>query len=202
MNIGIDIDDTISNTFEYTYPLSREYTRKICKREPKRIEDLSVINHHYVDAINEWNEDEANAFWDKNYIKIVQNVIIKENVKNILDKLRNEGHRIFFITARWDSPIFDIITETKTWLRKNQIEYDDLIVNAENKDVIAKERNIDVFIDDSLENCIAVSKKGIKTFLVDSIPNKNVESPEITRVFSWNEIYEKINSYKKERNEI
>ena len=130
MIIGIDIDDTISKTFEYSYPLSIEYTKKVCGREPKRIEDISVRTHHYLSAVNDWTLDEEIDFFKENYYKIISNVEIKENAKSVINKLKQNGHKIVLITARMKTKEFDVHEITKTWLKNNGVNYDKLIVDA------------------------------------------------------------------------
>lgn len=192
MIIGIDIDDTISKTFEYSYPLSKEFTKNKFNRDSLNIEDLVVRNHWYLSAINNWNTEESNMFWDENYLKIVQNVEPKTDAKEIIKQLKNDGHKIVLVTARISYDSFDVYEETKKWLEVEDICYDSLIIDANEKDVIAKNEKIDLFIDDSFENCLAISKIGIKTFLMDSEINKGLVDENVPRVFSWNEIYEKI----------
>jgi len=193
MNIGIDIDDTISQTFEYSYPLSKEYTRKYCNRDSKNIEDLATVNHWYLKVINDWNNDEESEFWKRNYKKIIQNVKIKDNAKRVIRKLKEDGNKIYLITARMKSKEFDIYKETEKWLKENDVYYDELIVDVTDKNQVVKSKNIDVFIDDSFENCISVAKDGTKTFIINTKVNQGLEDDNISRVYSWNEIYEKIN---------
>ncbi len=193
MNIGIDIDDTISKTFEYSYPLSKEYTKNILNRDSLNIEDVSIGTHQYLRELNKWNEEEADNFWAKYYKTIIQNVEPKEAVIKSLKKLKLEGHKIFLITARIKANSFDVALETKKWLDKNEIVYDELIIDALKKDEIAKKQKIDLFIDDSFTNCMAVTNIGIKSYLIDSPVNRGLENNKICRVFSWDEIYKKIN---------
>lgn len=192
MNIGIDIDDTITQTFEYSYPLSKEYTKKYCNRDSQNIEDLASVNHYYLKKLNNWNAEEELDFWDKNYKKIIQNVKIKDGAKRVIDKLRKNGAKIYLITARMKANNFDAYEETRKWLKQNEVEYDELIIDAVNKNQIAKNKNIDIFIDDSFENCISVANEGIKTFIIETEINKGLENENINRVYSWNEIYEKL----------
>lgn len=193
MNIGIDIDDTISKTFEYSYPLSKEYTKKVLNRDGLNIDEVSANSHQYLRVINKWNNEEADAFWAENYKTIIENVEPKADVIDVLKKLKSEGHNIYLITARIKDKSFDVALETKKWLDKNGVIYDDLIIDALKKDEIAKEQKIDLFIDDSFTNCMAVTNIGIKSYLIDSPVNKGLEDSKISRVFSWNEIYKKIN---------
>lgn len=192
MNIGIDIDDTISKTFEYSYPLSKEYTKNVLKRDSLNLEDVSCVSHQYLKLINNWNKEEQDKFWNINYKAIIQNVEPKTDVIEVIKKLKSDGHNICLITARMKDDKFDVVLETKNWLNKNGIVYDELIIDALEKGEIAKKQNIDLFIDDSFKNCKDITSFGIKAYLIDSPVNKGLEDDKICRVFSWNEIYKKI----------
>ena len=90
-------------------------------------------------------------------------------------------------------------TYFKNWLEKYDVPYDKLIVGIEKKAPIALEENIDIFIDDSIRNCVEVEDVGIKSFLMTTSINKNNSSRNIERVSSWNEVYKKINDYGEEK---
>ena len=68
---------------------------------------------------------------------------------------KEEGNEIIFITARFSNSDFNIDVEniTKYWLLQNDIPYDKLIINANEKQKVAIEEKIDVFLDDSIRNC-------------------------------------------------
>ena len=102
MNIGIDIDDTISETFETLLPYSQKYTTQDLKRESKIDLNGNLSDHFYIVYINGWNEKEAIAFWEKYYSEILKKVNIKKFAAETINKLKQEGHKIYLITARWD----------------------------------------------------------------------------------------------------
>ena len=45
-----------------------------------------------------------------------------------------------------------------------------------------------IFIDDNFKNCKEASNLGVRTLLMDSRLNKNLNDEKIKRVFSWNDI--------------
>ena len=71
MNIGIDIDDTISETFETLLPYAQKYTIEDLKRESKVNLTGNLLDHFYIVYVNGWNEKEAIAFWEKYYAQIL-----------------------------------------------------------------------------------------------------------------------------------
>ena len=81
---------------------------------------------------------------------------------------------------------------TKTTFEKYNIPYDKIIMNVDSKLEFCKQNNVEIFIDDSFETCKKLQENGIKFYLMNSKMNQFVDNDNIERVFSWNEIYEKI----------
>ena len=116
-----------------------------------------------------------------------------------INKLKNEGHTIYILTARNSIDFKDPYNFSKDWLDKYNIPYDELIVGLENKEKICKDLGVDIFIDDSIEYCSSVSQIGIKTYLFYNIYNKDMKNDKITMVYSWIELYDKIQEYIKNK---
>lgn len=194
MNIGIDIDDTISETFETLLPYAQKYTIEDLKRESKVHMDGKLGNHFYIVYMNEWNEQEATDFWSKYYGEILRKLNIKTFASDVIKKLKEQGDKIYLITARWDMPNDDIKGITLEWLKENKVEYDELIINASDKLNLVKEKNIDIFIDDSFKNCKAIAENtSTKVYMMNSRVNGELEHEKVRRVFSWPEIDDLIN---------
>ena len=194
MNIGIDIDDTISETFETLLPYSQKYTIEDLKR--KSVINLSgdFLNHFYIVYVNGWNEQEAITFWEKYYAEILRKLNIKKFAAESINKLKQQGHKIYIITARWDMRADNVRGITEQWLKDNNVEYDELITNASDKIKIAKEKAIDIFIDDSFNNCKSIADgTDAKVYLMNTKINEKLNAENIKRVYSWPEIYNLIN---------
>lgn len=195
MIIGIDIDDTITDTYEVMVNYAQEFTIDFLKREPILNKD-NCDNHFYTKYLHNWNDREDIEFLNQYYEAIVKNVKPKTLALKYLNKLHEEGNEIVLITARWESDNFDVRKLTKEWIKNNNIPCDKLIINAENKLIAAKKENIDVFIDDSFKNCTMVSEGGIKTYLMDTRVNKELYNEKIERVYSWPHLYMKLKDIK------
>jgi len=190
MNIGIDIDDTISETFETLLPYSQKYTIEDLKRKSEIDLRGDLSNHFYIVYVNGWNEQEAKEFWEKYYAEILRQVNIKKFASEVINKLKQEGHKIYLITARWDMRADNVKEITKQWLKENNVVYDELIINASDKLSIAKEKNIDIFIDDSFNNCKSIKDgTNAKVYLMNTKMNENLNDENIKRVYSWPEVY-------------
>lgn len=190
MNIGIDIDDTISETFETLLPYSQKYTIEDLKKESNLIMRDDFTNHFYIEYANNWSKDEAEAFWKKYYGEILKQLNIKKFASEVIKKLKEQGNRIYLITARWEMRTDNVKEITIKWLQDNKIEYDEIFLNAEDKLKLVKENDIDIFIDDSFNNCKKIAHNSdAKVYMMTSKANGSLEDNKVRRVFSWPEIY-------------
>lgn len=185
MNIGIDIDDTISNTHDVLFSYAQKYTVEELKREIKEPKESYLPGNGYIESFHEWSDEEADNFWNLYYGEVLKNVTPKSFAKETIRQLKEMGHKIYLVTARFELQEVDTIKLTENWLKENGIEYDYLIFNARDKVVAIKENNIDMLIDDAVSNCIKVSEAGIKTYMMDSIENRGYNIPNVKRLYSW-----------------
>lgn len=191
MNIGIDIDDTISNTFETFLP----HIKRFVEQDLNRKLDLNLSSKvDYYNIIEKYNisEEEAKMFWEKYYVLILESVKPKKSSVEVIKQIKEKGNKIFLVTARFDDGIVDVRAITEKWLKKNNIIYDKLIINSHNKLEIAKKENISIFIDDSIRNCEMLSNGNIKTYMFATQNNNYYENEKIEKITSWDEFYENI----------
>lgn len=198
MNIGIDIDDTIANTYDVLFKYVQEYTiHDIVTDREKNNRDM--IAQMYRTNFRNGDKKQDKEFFNRYYEKTVLKVKPKMNAIENIKKLKEEGNQIYLITARFPSEKFNIEELTKGWLKKYDIPYDKLILDSENKVITAKEHCIDIFVDDNIKNCTEMAKVGIKTYIMDTIVNKDFIDENIERVYSWSQLYQKIEDYKKSK---
>ena len=197
MNIGIDIDDTITNTYDVLFNYAQKFTIDELGKEINDV-DRSAITKMYTTTFHNWNEEEEKEFFDKYYENIIKEVKPKMYAVETINRLKLEGHKIYLITARFKVDNIDVNKLTKQWVEENNINYDELIIDVQDKLKMAKEKNIDVFIDDSIKNCGTIANGKIKTFMMDSIININYKNEKVTRVYSWPHLYQEIKKYEEE----
>ena len=190
MNIGIDIDDTISQTSEETDKCAKEYTEKILKRKFE-LQDIEILDPMWAKDLYNWSIEENDEFWDLYYEKIMENVKPKEDAIKIINELALENN-IIIITARWEKENGIIEKITEEWLKKYKINYTKLFIGHKDKREIAKKCELDVFIDDNFKTCKEISKIGIKTYMMNSRLNKDMKEKDIKRVFSWKDLKNEI----------
>ena len=179
MNIGIDIDDTITDTYETLISLLGIYYGMNIDKIQKQRPSYKMIKNMFTDY---------NEFAAKNYNTMATIAPLKKNV--VLTKLREAGHKIIFISARNYDEYEDPYKVSYEYLKRNGIPFDKLIVNVKNKSKQCILENIDIFIDDDTSNCRSVLNTGIRTLQFDSILNRDVTS--LDKVKTWEDVYSKI----------
>lgn len=193
MNIGIDIDDTLSESFELVFPFSQKFDIEELGNSGKVQSYGKKENHNYIEEMYpHWTEEQTNLFWDKIFMQAVTEARPKPYASEIIHKLKAEGNKIVIITSRYEVLPNDntIEMKSKEWLAKNNISYDAFVLNAKDKLIAAQNEKIDLFIDDSIQHCRKVNGGNIKALLYTTNANQGVEVPELERVYSWIQIYE------------
>ncbi|WFD12121.1 5' nucleotidase, NT5C type [Tepidibacter hydrothermalis] len=176
LNICIDIDGTITNAY-YWIPFANKYFNKDIKEE-----DVTLYEMHEVFNVP---KEKYTKFYNKYIREIHEAAVLREDVKPIVDKLSQENN-LYFVTAR-DKRVEDI---TINFLKDNKIPYNDLFLLGNHYKVDkAIELSCDVFIEDNYSNAIQLSESGFDVILIDTYYNRKKLNDKITRVKTWDEIY-------------
>lgn len=137
MIIGIDIDDTLTNTSELLLAYVQKYDYEVLKGNGSINKEkvYSIINGEKVKDGMGWTTEENNAFKDMYHANVLENAPIKPFAKEIINKLIEEGDEIIFITARNNKGdrISDSYSISKRLLDKNEIKYNKIITECEDK---------------------------------------------------------------------
>lgn len=185
MKIGIDIDDTMADTFDYLMPCISEFF----KVDIKYLEDNNISYNNLTEKMKERESEFAKTYYDK----VIPFTPFKPKASEYIDKIKDLGHEIIVITARDKTLYKDEYKATIQELENNNIHYDKLICDFD-KAKVCKDEKIDLFIDDSIENCKKVSDIGIETILFNSKVNMKIKT-DLKRISSWKDIYEKIKTF-------
>lgn len=187
MNIGFDLDDTINNLADVFTKYARRYNKE--------------NNIYYKIQENQWGFDKSFG-WDdyhveefsKKYLKdVFKNAKPKKHAKKIINKLYEEGHNIYIITARSRRYIPDVFNITLKWLDKYNIKNHKLIIEAKDKVDQCLQNNVEIFVDDIVNNCEQLEKRtNIDVYLFHSIFNKEYEDDNIQRVYNWKDLYKEL----------
>ncbi|MBO4379092.1 MAG: hypothetical protein J5889_09015 [Clostridia bacterium] len=191
MNIAIDIDDTLAQTFEYFVPFVAEYfgvdEAELWER------NISVDNLPYP-----W-EKELYAFCRQYSDRVVPDTPFRPGAVQAVDELRSRGHRIVIITARTTSHYTDPYATSAEELKRAGLHYDKLIC-ATDKASACVEEGIDVLIDDYIPNCDAAAEKGIAVINMINRMNRD-EQTSHPRAADWKEAVDAVIQIEQDRAE-
>ena len=193
MKIGIDIDDTTVITVKSMIKYADKYDIEVLGRKGTNGNLGLIQNRYYLKVLYGWTEKEKFDFFDMYYKNVLEECPLMSNADSVLQKLKEEKNEIYFITARLTN-IHNCNTEeiTRNTLNANNVPYDKLIMNASDKLKVCKDEEIELFIEDSYDTCKELTENGIKSILMTTEMNKNIETVDIPRVYNWDEVYEQI----------
>ncbi len=150
MNIGYDLDGVIFKFGEaFNKYLLDKYNHTI---------DITKITEYsdLIRLIEGFNKDAMHDFLDGDEGHLLDAQPYEDAV-GIINKRFNEGHNIYFITARHNE---DIAIES---LKRNGFSYTDIyFMHADSKYEVIKDLDLDFYIEDRLETLISIHEKGIK----------------------------------------
>lgn len=168
MRIGIDIDDTITETSELVkYVLAK---------------------NNLLDKgsdFDSFSKTELNDFEDlirSNIEEVFNTCSIKENAREVINYLKEKGNQIYIITARSNYYSSNIYQITVNYLKKQGIEYDELLFGYEDKKDICVEKNIDIMLDDSKRIINSLKDTAVDAIIFDASYNKDYQGK---RVNNW-----------------
>lgn len=191
MNIGIDIDGVLMDDDTYRLDTMTKYCYE---------NNLPNLDEPYrYERKCNWSKEIKEGYRQKYYFEYVKNIPARMFASEVIEKLHNEGNKIIIITGRYKTQENSNIGEqmrkdTVNWLNKNNIIYDDICYVHCPKTKEIKEKNIDIMIDDSPE-IIPEIVKVTKVLCFDNRYNRDLMCDNMTRVFSWYDIYRKIKQF-------
>ena len=192
MNIGID--GVLTNDDDYIL----DFTSKYCyEHDLKGFDNANLYEYRKLN----WDENTINDYRKEYFLNYIKNEPARKFASEVIKKLRDEGNKIFIISARYKTAEYGKINNenvrecTLDWLRKNKIEYDKIIFTKPPKVNEILENKIDIMIEDS-PTTINELVKVVKVLYYDTRYNRSIEHENITRVYSWYDIYMKINEMK------
>lgn len=197
MKIGIDIDDTTFLTVKAMLKYADKFEEEISGIPTNRDSFGLIKDRYYLKVLYGWDEKTKFDFFDKYYKNVLEECTMLPDANKIIRKLKEEGDTIHFVTARLMN-IKNCDTEeiTKKSLKDFDIPYDSLNLHISNKLKFFKENKIDLCIEDSYETCRELTDNDIKSILMTTKMNADIDTKEIVRVNNWNEIYDEIKKYK------
>jgi uncharacterized HAD superfamily protein len=178
MRIGIDIDDTMTNSSEVIIEYAKKYFDSNDENQVKSILK-SRLEGKLLDFYNELLPEMSEKY------------TLKENVKEVIDRLKEKGRTIIVISARGYTIKNCAMDETINYFNKHKIEVDNILCGNSRKGEVCLNNNVDIMIDDSILVLNEVNSKNVRSLLFTSINNIN-EEVEFDRVSNWLELEEYI----------
>lgn len=195
MRIGIDIDGVLTDMESF----EKEYCTKYCV--DNNIEIKVDLKEYDETLAYNFTEEQTEKFWNEYMVYYATKYPARQFASEVINKLKELGNEIYIITARneyglpegYYGRMHELVNK---WLEDNQIEYDKIIYTEGNKLPYCIGNYIEVMIEDSPEQIKNVGKE-IKVLCFHSKYNEEVEdNKNITRVYSWYDVYNKIENLK------
>jgi uncharacterized HAD superfamily protein len=177
MNIGVDIDGVIADTFPL---LVRELNAYF--GASFSFPDIFDYNIFKVYGLS---EQEVLSFLGERERVLVEEPPVKEGAVPYLRRL-SKRHAIYLVSARYER----YRSETEKWLLRHGVPYRDLVLlGTPDKREACARLTVDLFVEDSLKNAGQLSSCGIPVLLLDAPYNRGELPPLVRRCFSWEEIF-------------
>ena len=185
MIIGVDIDNTITHTTEMIMHYAEIYGRE------RGLNTVPDLRYYYLEDALGWSTAEADAFFDKYLARIYYEMKPKDQAAEVLAEL-NKQHEIILITSR-NLKFPQVKEATISWLKRNNISYDRLILNATSnmhffsKLSIRQEYQVDVMIEDHYEPVSELCPL-LPVIMFEYPYNRHLQADNIIPVKHWSEV--------------
>lgn len=183
--IAIDIDNTICNTSDFFGSIAEKYDREVLHKN-------NIINYNKVVPRSEnWSKEELSYFVENYFNKESINIPIKEDAVIYINKLKELGYEIVFITNRGTKEDDHTDLIVSKYLEKNNVPYDNIITKSNDKYIYLDD--CAYFIDDAIFNCEqALDKTNTKVIMIETNKTKDYNNDKIFKTNSWKKVYDYI----------
>ena len=188
MRIGIDIDGVLTDIETFLL----DYGSKYCVENNIPLNIAEEIDYDESKTFG-WTDEQAIEFWNEYIIHYFTEYKPREFAKEVITKLKEEGNEIYIITARNEYGVpreytNDVKKLTEEWLKKNEIPYDKIIFSSGSKLPYTRGNYIEVVIEDNPENIKDIAQT-TPVICYNNFYNKDVDGKNITRAYSWYDVY-------------
>lgn len=185
MNIGVDLDGVVFDVEEIFRVRSQIYGVETVGKGLKNPKGI------YIEDRFDWNREEVLDFFQKNLIDIEKSATIKEGAKYVLDKLRENRHRLVCISAR--GTYFEEEKKiAKKHIHKYKLKFDKIVWSGHDKLKECQDNSIDLMIEDNPKTVKKLAKNGIRCLYLRAAGIQTVRDENVVEVQNWGDIYEKI----------
>lgn len=187
MRIGVDIDGVLNNIGEWHYSCGFKYCIENNINRGFQPDKYMIEEQFYL------TDEENKRFWKEYIFDLMVSIPLRPYASTVISTLKEMGYEIVILTARDNRYLTNQYANTmdfyvEQWLAKNNIEYDEILSGPGNKKEKCLKNNIDIMIEDKASNVLEISNH-IPVLCFDAPYNQEVNNKNITRVYSWYQIY-------------
>lgn len=201
--IGIDIDGTLNMPLD----IIRSVVEGWFYDNGLSLSDRKV-NYHLENIQNMFSltDEEKTEINDIVFPMMVNTAKVMPNAASVVNILRKE-YQIWIITARDENygvkhhhnasySGTEMMYDTKEWLAKNNIGYDNIQFGASDKYQFCKDHNVSVMIDDSPTNIVPFIHRNYPVIAMEHPYNKYMKDtyPDIPIFDNWTDIFYNIHN--------
>ena len=187
MRIGIDLDGVVFNTENAFRAGAELFDLKINGGGIVNKDELKVSKRY------NWPTERKFQYIDEYLIDIERTAALLPYAKEVLDKLREEGHEIYVVTSRGtfqDEKLNNQEIETSKYrFEKDDLKFDKVIFGVNDKLQACLDEKIELMVEDSFKYVDAISKAGIPVLYFRAIRMKKCNNSFVTEVENWGEVY-------------
>lgn len=189
MKIGIDLDGVLFDSDRLFDAYAELFD--IENNGPGRQNDAIHVEDAYC-----WSEEHFKYFLDAYYVnKILNDAPLKFLAKEVIEKLKNDGHELIVITNR--GTLHEKEKEiTLNRFKQENFNFDKVIFAIGRKSPVCIENDIDIMIENTPKIVEDVAENGTKCiYFRDN--TKLIEHKNVFEVKNWAEVYRIIKNHKK-----
>lgn len=192
MIIAIDADGVLTDMSSYCLKMGEKYLGR----------PASNPTAYSWEDMFETTFREILCYGVRIFIKYCKECAPRENAKNVIMQLNQEGHDLYEVTARKFVTMRNLIgmysrRMLMNWYKKHGFVFKQIIFCSEKNTPKEKMEaclsiHADVMVEDRPEVARYLAENGITVLLFDAPYNQDVSGEKIVRVYSWEEVYERI----------
>ena len=142
----------------------------------------------------DWSIEEQTNFYKKYFILASKTAPFITGAKDILRKLKEEGHELYIISNRGIRDYADETVFALDRLKEIGIQFDGFAWDNKNKAETCKKLGVEMMIDDSPTNAKDFIGTDIKVLFFRDVKIERVFADNIKRVDTWQDIYFEANN--------
>lgn len=182
MKIGVDLDGVVFDTESRFHAYAELFD---LENDGNGIVDPSqqLIRQRY-----NWKDDKIKAFFEKVVENIELNAPLMPLAKEMLERLKEDGHEIIFITNRTRASDKEV-EYTNQRLKEENIIYDKLIFTIKSKLSHCQNEKIDIMIDDRVKVVEELAQNNITCIYFQDFSRQDIEGENIYHADNWPQVY-------------